>query len=108
MPGDLNPLQKYQAASGQNRTMGARQPKKALRMNSASQYVYDDLPEGVEDKIEKYITKQSAVGVQKDFDHKKQMFMAGLKIDFKKVHDQIDANYVSQGFKKVEENEYRN
>jgi hypothetical protein len=37
--------------------------RKAMRMNTASQYVYDDLPEGVEDKIEKFITKQSAVGV---------------------------------------------
>mgnify|MGYP007111543920 CR=1 FL=1 len=47
------------------------QPKKAVRMNTASQYVYDDLPEGIEDKVEKFISKQSAVGVQADFDLKK-------------------------------------
>jgi hypothetical protein len=49
-----------------------------MRMNTASQYVYDDLPEGIEEKVERFITKQSAVGVQTDFDIKKNMFMHGL------------------------------
>jgi len=37
---------------------------------------------------------------------KKHMFLVGLKKDYKKLHDQIDAHYVSQGLYQVEENEY--
>mgnify|MGYP001261742077 CR=1 FL=1 len=46
-----------------SRSNRQNEQRKGMRMNTASQYVYDDLPEGVEHKIEKFITKQSAIGV---------------------------------------------
>jgi hypothetical protein len=37
---------------------------------------------------------------------KKHMFLSGLKKDYRMIHDQIDAHYVSQGLEQVEEYEY--
>ena len=37
---------------------------------------------------------------------KKHMFLSGLKKDYRRIHDQIDAHYVSQGLEQVEEHQY--
>jgi hypothetical protein len=43
--------------SKQNESYKDKKTESSIRMNSASQYVVDDLPEGIEQSIEKFITQ---------------------------------------------------
>ena len=72
--------------------------KKALRLNEASQYVEDDMPKGIEDRIEKYITKESDQQVKNIMNEYHKLIMTDLS-QMKMLNvEKIDKYYTEKGY----------
>ena len=80
--------------------------KKKYRLNESSQYVVDDLPKGVETKVENLIDKITDEKVYDNMSEYYHLIMADLKKFRVDTNEKIDKHYVEKGYQVVSPNMY--